>query len=113
MRVLVVDSGIMIPKVVELSLRGADVSSVKSLQEAKAAIAAQRPDIVIASIALPDGDAYDLCKSAQCGVILLRGASEPFDEQKARNAGAHEILGKPFNPADLLSAVERVSARRR
>ena len=39
-------------------------------------------------------------------MILLYGSREPFDEQRAQQAGAATWVGKPFEPNHLIALVE-------
>ena len=112
-RVLVVDPSITITKVIELTLGENVVSSAASMQEATAKAISEQPDVVVAAAVLPDGDGYQLCAMLRPRpVILLRGAFEPFDDAKAKLAGAHAVLSKPFQPAELLDAVRGALSRR-
>ncbi|HUP60413.1 MAG TPA: response regulator [Thermoanaerobaculia bacterium] len=111
-RVLVVDPSITITKVIELTLGEGVVSTAATMQEATAVAANEHPDLVIASVVLPDGDGYQLCAMLRpCPVILLRGAFETFDEGKAKLAGARAVMSKPFQPAELLDAVREALSR--
>lgn len=111
LRVLVAETSLTVAKVIELALQDATVTTATTVQQAKAALANDRPSLVITGVAFPDGDGYALCKAVttdpfhRCPVIVLHGSFEVFDEARAREAGASAILTKPFNPADLVAAV--------
>lgn len=113
-RVLVVDPGVTVPKVIELVLQHAVVTRAGSLAETKASLSANRPDLVIGVPSYSDGDGYQLCAMVttdpfhSCPVILLTVPFQEFDNERARAAGAAEILQAPFQPNDLLAAVDRV-----
>jgi CheY-like chemotaxis protein len=114
LNVLVVDPSVTILKVIELTLSPSTVQGVASRAEALDLLKRQPFALVISAIVLPDGDGYELCRSIKSlhhlPVILLPGSFEPFDETKARFAGADAIVKKPFEPNALIAAVQRVAS---
>ncbi len=68
-------------------------------------IDAERPDIVLADVGMPDVDGYQVAAHvkhtpalAHVPVLLLTGAFEPIDEPRARATGCEGVLVKPFEP---------------
>lgn len=111
-RILVVEPSIIMQKIIELTLDGATVVTAKDAQEAQAALRNGRFDLVLSAAILPDLSGYDLCASvksqaAPIPFILLRGLSEPFDESRARQAGADAVIAKPFTPDGLIDEINR------
>jgi len=71
------------------------------------------PDLIITDVYLPSKNAFELTRFLRSQaaykhipVIFAAGATDEFDEQDARNAGAGAILQKPFEASALLAAVE-------
>ena len=116
-RVLLADDSITIQKVVELILSDEDVTidSVSDGFEALESLSRYRPDVVLADIEMPRMNGYQLCERIKgdpdmrsIPVILLAGAFESFDEDRARTAGADEFIIKPFDSSDLLGKITAV-----
>ena len=42
-------------------------------------------------------------------VVVLSARTAPVDQERARQAGASEVMAKPFHPQQLLAAVRRLS----
>ena len=116
-RVLLADDSITIQKVVELILSDEDVQveSVSDGLEALESLRRYRPDVVLADIEMPRMNGYELCErikgdpeNRSIPVILLAGAFESFDENRARRAGAEEFIIKPFDSSDLIGKIDAV-----
>ena len=70
---------------------------------------ADRPDLVLLDIKLPDGDGLEVCskfnddpETADVPVIIVSGADQPDIVRKARSAGCHYFVRKPYDPNALL-----------
>ena len=77
-----------------------------------------RPDIVLCDIIMPEKDGYEVCEqiksnpaSSHLPVLLLTGAFEPFDQERAARAGYDGSLAKPFEPETLIAKVKDLLAR--
>ena len=71
-----------------------------------------RPSIVLADIYMPGKNGYEVCAYIRKNpalratpVILLVGAFDAFDEEKARECGATANITKPFEPGALIELV--------
>ena len=112
-RILVVETSVTVSKVIELSLPDFVVTTAATIQQARTSLSSVAPDLVIASVALPDGDSYEFCKAVAADrlrpspVILLHGAFEAIDKDRAKSCGASAVLTKPFEPAKLRAAIEQ------
>lgn len=120
-KLLLADDSITIQKVVELVLAGEgfDIKAANNGDEALAAMAEFRPDVVLADIAMPVMNGYQLCErikknpdTKDIPVIMLAGAFEPIDEELAQNVGADDYVVKPFESQELISKVNAVLASR-
>ncbi len=119
MRILVADDSVTIQKVVELAFaqRGARVFTAGDGEEAAARVREVDPDIMLLDVVMPGPDGYALCEeikrsesSSWVPVVLLAGSFEPFDEARARAAGADGNIRKPFQTRDLVDLVDRLTA---
>jgi len=116
-RVLLADGSTTIQRVVELSFAGDDVSvvSVADGERAVESIRLSPPDLVLADISMPGRSGYEVVEFVRSQpalvslpVLLLAGAFDPVDEEKARRGGADGILTKPFDPAVLVGRVHEL-----
>ncbi len=113
-KLLLADDSITIQKVVELVLaeEGFQIKAVSNGEEALAALATFKPDIVLADIEMPKMNGYQLCEKLKTNpatkdvpVILLSGAFEPLDEELARQVKADSFVIKPFESQELISKI--------
>ncbi len=72
-----------------------------------------QPDLVIADALLPGKSGYELCEAVRRNaalrhtrVLLVVGLLEPFDEERARQAGSDGLIRKPFEASGMLGAVK-------
>jgi CheY-like chemotaxis protein len=113
--VLVIDDQQPTRDVVAAILRraGAHVACADSVREAFAAMAEQRPDVVICDIAMPDEDGYvfvrRLRESGQrIPVIALTAFGGPEDRDDALARGFDAYLQKPVDPVRLAMTVREM-----
>ncbi|MFQ5348816.1 MAG: response regulator [Thermoanaerobaculia bacterium] len=115
-RILLADDSVTIHKVVELTFLDEDysVEAVSNGDEAIARLAEEAPDLVIADVHMPPGPSgYEVCDKVRemhpgVPVLLLAGAFEAFDEDRAATADAY--LKKPFDSQRLLQTVQELMA---
>lgn len=111
MRVLVVDDDFRVA-----SIHADIVSGVPGFQaqatagtcaEARAAMAVQSPDLILADVYLPDGDGIELVRSSGADAFVLSAAVESATVRRALTAGVHAYLVKPFTRQSLVDRLER------
>src|SRR5262245_47264940 len=92
-----------------------DIVSVSNGEAAIRKFDEVHPNVVLADIYMPGKNGYEVCahirqhpKLGDTPVVLLVGAFDAFDEEKAREAGATSNITKPFEPHALVSLVESV-----
>jgi CheY-like chemotaxis protein len=118
-KLLLADDSVTIQRVIELTFADEDVQviAVGDGQKAIERIEAERPDIVLADVGMPERDGYEVAafvKStahlAHIPVLLLTGAFEPVDEQRASAVGCDGVLAKPFEPHMVITRVKELLA---
>jgi two-component system KDP operon response regulator KdpE len=98
-----------------LRSRGYIVSSALSGEEALAAVAEERPDLVILDLGLPDLDGIEVCRRIRARwetpILVLSARGGERDKVAALDEGADDYVTKPFGPEELLARI-RVVLRR-
>jgi CheY-like chemotaxis protein len=118
---LLADDSITIQRVIELTFADEDIKVLVAGDGRKAIerIQSDHPDIVLADIGMPDRNGYDVAAFvkgdpalASIPVVLLTGAFEPLDEERARRVGCDGVLVKPFEPQLVIARVKELLAHR-
>ena len=116
--ILIADDRVTVRKVVQLTFIDDDYRIIEAGngKEALEKMAVERPDLVIADVHMPGASGYEVCRQAKqlfagIPVLLLVGAFESFDQQRADAAGADSHLKKPFETQDLLDQVDALISK--
>ena len=119
MNVLVVDDELSLREYLELLLQraGYGVTSVGSVEEARAALAAGGVDLVISDMKLGRGSGLDVLRGARATpgapeVILITAYGTPASAVEAMREGAYDYICKPFDNEELLLLVQRALEKR-
>ena len=116
-RILLADDSPHAQRMGEFILReeGFEVVSVTDGVTAMLRLADVDPDLVLASVSLPQRNGYELCgyiksrpNHRHARVVLTAGALEPIDEEAARRAGADGSLRKPFEASVVIDTAKRL-----
>jgi CheY-like chemotaxis protein len=119
-KILLADDSITIQKVIELTFSDEDfdVVTVGNGRLALEKVQEIRPDIVLCDIIMPEKDGYEVCEFIKKSpalqhipVLLLTGAFEPFDQERAARVGSDGYLAKPFEPETLIAKVKDLLSR--
>jgi CheY-like chemotaxis protein len=115
--ILIADDSTTIRKVVQSVLGAAGHTVVGATQgrEALELARGRRPDLVLCDVLMPELTGYEVAEALRrdpalrgVPIVLLFGAFEPFDEDRAARCGASGHLAKPFEPRQLLRRVEEL-----
>ena len=115
LKVLVVDDEPDACEAVRLVLEqyGATVRTAASAGEALQLLDNITPDVLVADLAMPEVDGYDLIRrvrlqasSGELPAVALTAFTESAREA-ALQAGFQQFTSKPVSPADLVTLVER------
>src|SRR6202158_3291216 len=119
---LLADDSVTIQRVIELTFADEDIRvvAVSDGDEAIAVLDKTPPDIVLADVAMPGRNGYEVARHiketprlAHIPVVLLTGAFEPVDQARAAAAGCDGVLAKPFEPQLVIGRVKELLARPR
>jgi CheY-like chemotaxis protein len=114
---LLADDSLAIQRVVELTFASEDVRvvAVGDGQQAIDRLTSDRPDIVLADIAMPLADGYAVAEFVRSNpairdipVLLLAGAFDIVEESRLSASGARGILVKPFEPHVVINRVKEL-----
>ncbi len=116
-RILVADDSVTIQKVVELTLSRENVELVqaRSGDEAMRKAREVKPDLMLIDHSMPGHSGQELCGAVRqdpqlkdVPIILMAGVSGNVDEAEARQAGATDVVSKPFESQVLIEKVKQL-----
>jgi two-component system KDP operon response regulator KdpE len=98
-------------------LRDAELVLAASIADGREAIAANRFDLVILDVRLPDGDGLTLARELRAlpdapAILVLTANVQDDRLQAAVDAGADAFIGKPYPPAKLAAEIVRLLDQR-
>jgi class 3 adenylate cyclase len=95
-----------------LTFKGYAVATAAGGREALARVSAERPDLVLLDVMMPDLNGYDVCRkiredpaTAIIPVVMVTALDPSQERLKGLEAGADDFLTKPINQAELLARV--------
>jgi two-component system KDP operon response regulator KdpE len=116
-RVLVVDDEPQILRAMRVNLeaRQFDVRTAVDGRQALRAVAAEKPDLVVLDLGLPDLDGVDVIRQLRVWtpvpIVVLSGRATSRDKIEALDAGADDYVSKPFSLDELLARIRAVTRR--
>lgn len=117
MRVLVVDDEMAIRRFLRTSLtaEGFEILEAASGEQALAAVAKERPELVLLDLGLPDLDGVEVTRRlrewSRVPIIIISVRDREADKIRALDEGADDYLTKPFGLGELLARI-RAAMRR-
>jgi DNA-binding response OmpR family regulator len=115
-RILIVDDERDIVKALTIRLQRAGYEVVTAFDGAQGIFMAHKenPDLIILDIRMPAGNGFSVAEKLKeststltIPVIFLTGSPEKNSEEKAMALGARFYVKKPYDPEELLDAIER------
>lgn len=96
-----------------LKKQGYEVASAPDGREALYMLPAEKPDLILLDIMLPEVDGYDVCRTIRgwdefkkTPIIMLTAKSDELDVVLGLELGADDYVIKPFSVRELLSRVK-------
>jgi two-component system, OmpR family, phosphate regulon response regulator PhoB len=120
-RILVVEDEAAIAELVSLNLRhaGYEVTVAATADQARAAVDAELPSLVVLDWMLPGQSGLALAKQWRTDVrtrglpvIMLTARAEEADRVAGLDAGADDYLSKPFSTNELMARIRAVLRRK-
>jgi two-component system cell cycle response regulator DivK len=97
-----------------LAITDYEITEAVNGEEALAAIAKERPDLILMDIQLPILDGYEATRRIKADpglrsipIIAVTSYALSGDEQKAREAGCDDFVPKPYSPRQLLVKIRQ------
>jgi len=101
-----------------LALEGYDVSTANTGRDAMQAVGAERPDLIVLELSLPDLSGLDFVRRLRSGqatngigLVMLSSRCTEADRIEGLTAGVDDYVGKPFSLAELVLRVASVLRR--
>jgi two-component system cell cycle response regulator DivK len=113
-RILVVEDQEDSRRILRDLLSSADYEMTEAVngEQALAAVAKQRPDLILMDIQMPVLDGYEATRRIKADpafkdvpIIAVTSYALSGDEAKARAAGCDDFVPKPFSPRQLLAKI--------
>ncbi|NRT57185.1 phosphate regulon transcriptional regulator PhoB [Sphaerotilus uruguayifluvii] len=120
-RCLIVEDEPAIAELIAVHLRhaGHEVALAATVPEARAAVDAVLPDLVVLDWMLPGGTGLELARhwraaarTRELPILMLTARSDEADMIAGLDAGADDYLVKPFSPGALMARIRAVLRRR-
>jgi two-component system OmpR family response regulator len=116
-RILIVDDEGHIREVIRVALKkaGMDVIEARDGKEALSRFAADRPDLIVLDIGMPEFDGLDVCrevrKNSDVPILFLSARDEEIDRILGLEIGGDDYVTKPFSPRELVARVNVILRR--
>ena len=116
--VLVVDDEKNIRELIQLYLTNAGYRVVNAADGAEALrlARADKPDLIVLDLMLPQVDGYEVCRRLRregndLPIIMLTARDDDVDKIVGLELGADDYMTKPFNPRELVARIKAVLRR--
>lgn len=88
------------------------ISSAENGREALEKVDAEKPDIILLDVMMPEMDGFETCRrlkanpaTAYIPVVMITALSDVADRVRGLAAGADDFLGKPINDLALMARI--------
>ena len=116
-KVLLIEDERQIRRFVRVALEedGCQVVEAGTMAEGLALAGAERPDLIVVDLGLPDGNGVDLIRDvrgwADTPIVILSARAQENDTIDALDAGGDDYLTKPFSVGELRARVRALLRR--
>lgn len=91
--------------------------SASSGKEAVDKAKADKPNLILMDIVMPDMDGYEACRALQADpvtktipIVMVSTKNQKVDQMWAKMQGAKGLVGKPYTKSELMSAIQTAMA---
>lgn len=115
-KILIVDDDANNRNILRIRLEALGITVIEAVngQEGLEKAEAEKPDLIILDVSMPQIDGWEVCKrlkakedTKKIPVIMLTAKAMEIEVLRGWEAGADEYLIKPFSPSDLENAVKK------
>ncbi len=119
-RILIADDDEKVLALLKSSLQKAGYETSLALNGAEAVTLAKKesPDLILADVAMPEMDGFELCKhirddptTEHIPFIFLTAKGELHDKVKGLNLGADDYISKPFHITEVTARIKTILQR--
>ncbi len=93
---------------------GYEIIEAENGEEALAAVAKQRPDLILMDVQLPVMDGYEVTRRIKADpvlraipIIAVTSYALSGEDKRARAAGCDDYVAKPYSPRQLLAKIQQ------
>jgi two-component system alkaline phosphatase synthesis response regulator PhoP len=121
-KILVIEDDPATSRLVDYSLRheGYQVITASNGLEGVRKALSESPDLVILDVMLPGMDGFEICHrlrseptTANLPILMFSAKAQEIDKETGIKVGADDYLTKPAAPAEIVSRVEKLLAKKR
>lgn len=114
-RILLIDDDPLMRQIVRTTLvkDGYEISEASSGEEGLARAKANRPDLILLDVMMPDLDGFEVCHrlrsfplTVNVPIIMLTALGDMNDKVLGMQMGADDYITKPFDPREMRSRIE-------
>lgn len=98
---------------IDLKLRGFDVVTTMSGEEAVELVKSRKPDIMLLDIIMPEVDGLEVLRRLRefTHLPVIAFSASHGSHEDALRLGADDFMAKPFRPDELLRRIEALLSR--
>ncbi|TEB13803.1 Sensory transduction protein regX3 [Pelotomaculum sp. FP] len=116
-RILLIEDDLSLIDGLEFSLRknGFEVDVARTIKEALSQLVAQKYDLLLLDLTLPDGSGFEICRKARqtshVPIIFLTASDEEVNVVMGLDMGGDDYITKPFKLNELISRINALLRR--
>ena len=99
-----------------LKIAGYSVITAKDGLEAMHKIQRENPALILLDVTMPEMDGFAVCESVKRNpkfshipIFMISANTDPASRKRGLQAGAHDFITKPINPAETLRKIRELA----